>query len=200
MKRKFIVLTALLASLTQSGWAAIILEVSPAAQTKALGSQATVSIKSSGGYVGDFDLDISWNPTIVSLFDIDYGTQLGLSIQNPFGFAPGTVNASEISLETPADLIALQPGQTATLLTLIFNTLSVGTTPVNIGAVAIGDELGLAHDPVTLIAGSITVVEGNGGPKEVVPEPSTFLMACLGGGLLAFRLRKTKAHRRELDN
>lgn len=192
MKHKIILLLALLASLTQSGWAAVIIEASPAAQVKVLGNQATVDIVASGGYVGDFDLDISWNPAIVSLFSISYGTQLGLSIQNPFALGVGTVNASEISLEIAADLIALQPGQTATLLTLVYNTIAVGTSPVNIAYNAIGDEYGLAHNPVTLNPGSITVRQG--GPAEI-PEPATTLMVGLGVGVLALGRRKSKLSR-----
>jgi hypothetical protein len=192
MKHRIILLLALLASLTQSGWAAVIIEASPAAQVKVLGNQATVDIVASGGYVGAFDLDISWNSGIVSLFSISYGTQLGLSIQNPFAYGAGTVNASEFSLETPADLVALQPGQTATLLTLVFDTIAVGTSPVNISYNAIGDEYGIAHNPVTLNPGSITVRKG--GPAEV-PEPASTVMVGLGGGLLALGLRKSKLRR-----
>jgi hypothetical protein len=101
----------------------------------------------------------------------------------------GTVNASEISLETPLDLIALQPGQTATLLTLVFDTIALGTSPVNIGLVAIGDENGLPHGVVTLTPGSITVIEPNG----VIPEPSSLLLFGSVGGLLLWRLKRARA-------
>lgn len=190
MKQR-ILLVAAAAMLAQAVTAATI-AVSPAAQVKVLGAQATIEIKSSGGYVGDFDLDISWNPGIVSLFDIDYGTQLGFSIQNPFAFGAGTVNASEISLELPADLMALQPGQTATLLTLVFDTIATGTSPVNISVTAVGDENGLPHDPLNLANGSITVRDP-GGPGQEIPEPTSALLAGFGVVLLAMGLKRSRS-------
>jgi hypothetical protein len=192
MKKKLILLATLFVAFSPAVLADVFLIVDPAAQTKLLGQQATVAIKSSGGFVGDFDLNISWDPSIVSLFDIDYGTQLGGpadSLQNPFTSGVGTVNGSEISLLTPADLMALQPGQTATLLTLVFDTLALGTSPVNIGVTAIGDELGLPHGLVTTTPGSITVVQVNG----VIPEPSSMLLLGTVGGLVLWRLRKSRA-------
>lgn len=189
MKQR-ILLIAATAVLAQAAVAAT-LTVSPAAQVKVLGAQATIEINASGGYVGDFDLDISWNPGIVSLFDIDYGTQLGFSIQNPFAIGAGTVNASEISLESPADLMALQPGQTATLLTLVFNTIATGTSPVNISVSAVGDENGLPHQVLDLANGSITVRDP-GGPGQEIPEPTSALLAGFGVVLLGIGLKRSK--------
>jgi hypothetical protein len=190
VKHRLILLATVFLAFAPAGYADVLLDVDPVAQIKSLGQQATVSIKSSGGFVGDFDLNISWDPGIVSLFDIDYGTQLGGpadSIQNPFVAGAGTVNASEISLLSAVDLMALQPGQTATLLTLVFDTIALGTSPVNIGVVAIGDESGIPHNLVTTTPGSITVVD------TVIPEPSSLLLLSTAGGLLIWRLRKARA-------
>jgi hypothetical protein len=186
MIRTAVFLVTLLLSCATAARADVILSVDPLAQTKILGQQATVTIDSSGGFVGDFDLTISWDPAIVSLFDIDYGTQLGGpadSLQNPFTFGAGTVNASEISLLVVADLMALQPGPAATLLTLVFDTIALGTSPVNIAVTAIGDEVGLAHNVVTLEPGSITVIDG----QVPIPEPGSMLLLASGLGWLAKR-------------
>jgi hypothetical protein len=192
MRTKTIILAGLLFAFTPAMFADL-LSVSPATQTVNLGNTATVTIDYSGGYVGDYDLDISWNATILSLASISYGSQLGggspNSIQNFPVAGAGTVNASEISLLTPAGLIALQPGQTASLLSLVFNTLSVGTSAVDISFNAIGDELGNALAP-PLQQGSITVVQG--GPN-VIPEPSTIMLLTTAAGLIALRLRKRRA-------
>jgi hypothetical protein len=192
MTRKVVILaTVLLAFASAASASSIVLTGNPAAQIKTLGQQATVTIDSSTGFVGDFDLNISWDSAIVSLFDIDYGTQLGgpgNSLQNPFVFGGGTVNASEISLLSAAALMALQPGQTATLLTLVFNTLAVGTTAVNIAVVALGDEIGLPHDQLAVVPASITVIDGGPAP---VPEPGSMMLLVTGLGWLARRRVKT---------
>jgi hypothetical protein len=70
-------------------------------------------------------------------------------------------------------------------LTLVFNTLAVGTSPVNIEVIAIGDESGMAHADVELNPGSITVIDGQ------VPEPSTALLL-ITGALFASRFRGSK--------
>jgi hypothetical protein len=192
MKRTSLVLAALLLTFASSARADAILTVDPLGQIRTLGQQAVVDIESSGGYVGDFDLTISWDPSIVSLAVIAYGSQLGggspNSIQNAPTIGAANVNLSEISLLTPAALTALQPGPAATLFTLVFNTLAVGTSPVNIALIALGDEFGIAHDLVTLQPGSITVVQDNG---QVIPEPGTAVLL-LTGALFASRFRRSR--------
>jgi hypothetical protein len=187
VKRRLILLSTILVLAGASPALAGVITVVPASQTKVLGNQATVDIVSSGEFVGDFDLNISWNPAIVSLFDIDYGTQLGFSIQNPFAFGAGTVNASEISLEAPLDLMALQPGTTAVLLTLVFDTIALGVSPVTIGVNAIGDENGLGWSSIVSNGGEIKVVATS------APEPSTLLLLASGLGLLLRRHRRVSS-------
>jgi hypothetical protein len=88
---------------------------------------------------------------------------------------------------SPAALIALQPGQTATLLTLVFNTVGLGTSPVNIGVVAIGDENGIPHGSVTTAPGSVTVIGG-----VIIPEPSSMALVAAAVGLLIWRRRRSR--------
>lgn len=192
MKRKLSIISSILLTLALPALADT-LSVSPVGQTKILGNQATVTINAAGGYVGDFDLDIGWNNTILSLFSISYGTQLGGpldSIQNPTAGGPGTVNASEISLLLPADLMLLQPGQTATLLTLVFNTIGLGTSAVDINVVTFGDENGLTPTSgVQTQNGSITVIAPNGD----VPEPYSVALLATVAGLLVRRFQRRAA-------
>ncbi|MGE3535955.1 MAG: PEP-CTERM sorting domain-containing protein [Candidatus Tectimicrobiota bacterium] len=191
MKRLFMLLVPGLLLAFASSVCATTLMVDPLAQTKLLGQQATVTIESSNSYIGDFDLNIMWDTTILALSAITYGTHLGGglpdSLQNSFVFGGGTVNASEISLLSATDLIALQPSQTATLLSLVFDTIALGTSPVIIGVIQIGDENGELVIP-DLHHGSITVIQRG---TTDVPEPSSIVLLASGIGLLVWRLRRT---------
>jgi hypothetical protein len=189
MKRKLLILSVVLLALAPAAFADVILSVDPSAQTKLLGQVVTVTIKSSGGYVGGFDLNISWDSTILFFNSINYGTQLGGGVQNTF-FGPATVNATEISLLTPAELIALQPGPGATLLTLVFSTIALGTSDVQISYNAIGDENGLSHNVVDLNDGEITVIQG-----IPVPEPGSTTLLPVVAGLAALWLHISRVCR-----
>jgi len=174
-----------------------VIAVAPANQSVLLGNQATVDISYSGAFIGDFDIDISWNTAIIDLASLSFGTQLGGPADSIQSSSPGlgTVNAFEISLLTDIpSLMALQPGQTATLLTLVFDTLSVGASPVSIIVNALGDENGNADTNLIVSNGQITVFQRNG----VIPEPSSLLLMGAGVAWLAWRGRRVRAYHRSL--
>ena len=175
-----ILLSVLLAA---AGANAATISVTPAVQTVSLGDQATVFIDFRGGFVGNFDLDVSWNPAFMSLDALVFGTQLGGPLDSIQGTAPGagTVSAFEISLLDVAIRMALQPGQNATLLTLTFNTLTFGPIPVTLAVEALGDENGLPHGTLDVSDGLIHVLHGD----TFIPEPATLFMVLPAMGWLA---------------
>jgi len=67
----------------------------------------------------------------------------------------GAGNLFEVSLESIADLVALQPTGFA-LATLTFDALAAGDSPVSLSVNAVSDATGAAL-PLTVESGSVTV-------------------------------------------
>ncbi len=174
---------------------AISITFDPAAQDVFLGNQAMVDLVISDlGFemapsLGEFDLTIGFDPTIIALNSFSFGDQLDIlglgSVQfSLLDNAGGTLDLYELSLDLPEDLDLFQ-ADSFVLASLTFDTLALGTSPLNIlppiGAAepVFGDALG---EPlaVALNDGSITVIPRDG--TEPVPEPGTILL--LGSGLL----------------
>ncbi len=171
---------------SQSAFAVVILNFTPTAQTVLLSGQASVDITASNlqnEYIGAFDFDVNWDNSILSLASVSFGSALGgglLSFQNE-----STNNGLGISTLAEAsflsDLTSLQTGTTDIILaTLVFDTLSVGQSILNLtgnipGGGFLGDENGflLATNANT---GSINVV------ATQVPVPETLFL--MGAGLL----------------
>jgi hypothetical protein len=158
---------------------AYTLTFNPNSQNVALGGKASVEIGISGVMpdgLGNYDFDVLFDPTILA-FDqaID---QSGLGSAIGLGASPGAdrVTLSDFSLEDPDVLLALQ-GDSFPLLTLVFNTLAVGSSSLDFDLVTLGDVNGAS---VTLAAtgpGRISV-----DPAQI-PEPGS--LALLLGGLLS---------------
>lgn len=171
---------------------AMTIGFNPVTQNVTLGNPAVVDlfISGLGNYqspsLGVFDLDIGYNPAVLSLSgyvlgpylgNISLGEALDLSLGET---ASGSVNIAELSLLSSSELDAIQPGSII-LASLTFNTLFLGTSPLGLTVNALGDANG---DPVlaNIQNGSISV------SSTSVPEPCTFLLVCSGlAGIAYFR-------------
>lgn len=135
----------------------------------------------SGSQIGDYDLDVSFNPSILSPTNVLFGPYLGAPSDsiNGFSFTPGVVDLFEVSFLDPATLAALQP-DSFTLATLVFSPLQLGTSPLTFSQLIAGDADG---NPLSVQAGT--------GSATVTPEPGSLLL--LGSGLLAAVIRRRRA-------
>jgi hypothetical protein len=194
--KKLIWLSMLMGSLGITGTTpalAISLNFVPTSQTVGVGQPVTVDILISGlgagspPSVGTFDLDISFDPAILTPTGVTFGSFLG----NPgdpaetitdFNFLPGIVDLAELSFLSPAELDGLQPASFS-LATLSFDTLAKGTSPLTFSQIIVDDAFGgkLTVDPV--------------GGRITVPEPSTLLLLGLGiAAAIASRRRSLAEH------
>ena len=89
-----------------------------------------------------------------------------------------------MSLLSPADLVALQPGSLLLLSTLSFSTLSLGTSPLTFSGVILGNEFGMNIPNFSVQSGSISVI------AQQVTEPGTLLLLVTGLGLAAIALQR----------
>ena len=197
MKKVWAVLSGLV--LLGSGWLggaseawAVSLDFVPATQTVMLGDSVMVDLVISGlgngvdPSVGDFDLDVTYDSSILTATGVTFGPFLGDGIdsfQDSDVLTPGLIDLAELSLLFD---LSGQPGS-FTLATLSFNTVGVGTSALILTQVIVEDAFAQDLSP-TVGTGSITVETG--GPTNPIPEPGTILLFGSGlAGLLGWRMR-----------
>lgn len=169
---------------------AVELIFSPGAQVVSLGDPVSVDLLVSGlgdgvpPSLGGFDVDISFDPSILVLTGASLIAPLGGSAQFEFNVqvtASGVVvNLFALSFLSPEDLDALQPGE-FTLATLTFGTLASGTSSLVIENAILSDAAGGALPIDSAPNGSVTV-----------PEPATSIGVALG--LAALGLLRRRLH------
>ena len=146
----------------------ITIDIVPPAQDVVLGDPVEVDLIISGlgdgldPSLGTFDLDLTFDPAILSFQTATFGDQLNvIGLGSITQVAPGVMNVNlfELSLDPPVDLDILQQGN-FTLATLSFATEDVGSSSLDLFINDLGDALG---DP---LSASVT-----SGLVTVEPEP-----------------------------
>jgi hypothetical protein len=173
----------------------ISLSVEPNSQVIGVGEVFDVGIRISGlgsssaPSLGAFDLDLSFDNSILSFNSVAFGDpilgdQLDLfagSISGFDGSAPGLVDFFELSLDSAADLDSLQ-ADSFTLATLTFTGTGLGTSA-----------LLLSLDPPNALSdsvGSPLSATLENGQASVVPVPSSILLGTVGLGLVGWMRRR----------
>jgi hypothetical protein len=130
--------------------------------------------------LGAFDVEITFDESILAFNSEIFGTLLGSSIQSVGTFTPGSIGLSEVSLESVLTLDGLQP-DSFLLSTLTFDSIGWGTSVLGFGSVNIGDAMGGTLPNHILESASVTVV----------PLPaSIWLFASAFASLLTYARRK----------
>jgi hypothetical protein len=180
--------------LVTMGWftsaQAAYIQVSPSTQNINLGNTFSVDLlfdaQGNNLGLGAFDINIGYDSSILSFTSLTFGTGLDIfglgDIQSTIS-SVGSVNLSETSLDSVADVLSYQPNSFK-LATLTFSTLSTGINHWAVSINAIGDANGNGLY-VPVLPSTLNVV--------AVPETDTYSMMVIGLGILGFMPRRRKA-------
>ena len=197
--------------------AAPILELVPDASTVDVGGDVSVDVRISdlaGGIVSAYSLFVAFDPSVLAVTDVRFGTGLGDGATGLFcdpvffpcalqastlpsdpGGTSGLAAFSELSFLFDSELEILQGGSALTLATLSFSALAAGASALSFAdfsplpglTVPAGDVKGFFGqliDPLTLQGAQIGVTAA----ATAVDEPSTLSLLLLG--LLAASVRR----------
>jgi hypothetical protein len=173
---------------------AMTLEVYPAYQSVALGTNAQVDVwlRSPGGkLLSTYDISLAFDPSILAYSTTTFSSALGDPSDpfSTFSTLPGTGSIEITAFPLIFDSLLQNGTDDLLLFSLNFSTLTVGTSALNFltDPLYLGDENG-GPLQASLAPGSIDVTQST----TPVPEPGTMLL--LGTGLLfgvIFMKRKT---------
>jgi hypothetical protein len=201
MIKKLLLISAMLAgSGLVTANATPVLSFTPSSQSVTLGSQASVDVVLSGleevglnEILSAYDVSFTYDDSILGYAGGTFYDLVGIS---PAAIiSGGVISWNSTSFASDASLQSSQ-GDSLTLATVVFNTLSPGTSALSFSLD--GHDLSGLTDPSTgfpealahdISSGSITVTSQNGS----VPEPPTMMLMGLGALVMAgVKRRKTR--------
>lgn len=194
-------LAACLLALGAGAAHAITVEVLPPTQAAGVGDVVEVHLAISGlgdliaPSLGVFDVDVGFDPTILSFTGATFGDPLlgdqldllGLGSVSTLTPGAGVVDLFELSLD-PADVLDTEQAGAFTLASLAFIAVGAGSTDLTVSVEALGDALGgpLATE---LSGGSVTVT---GIPPVAAPGSLVLVLVAVGLGGARFVLSRRR--------
>ncbi len=187
LRSLFAAIALLLSGLSHAATVSLI----PSAGSAVAGTQFTVDVVvaglSGGQAVGGFDLDVVFDPLVLSAASVSFGSALGLDGVDQFSsviISSGRIDFASVSLLLAAELQALQLGSFS-IAQFTFDALAPGVSAIQFDTLTapgllFSDALGNAL-PVTIgTEGSMTVTPTAG----TVPVPGSLPLVLLALGLL----------------
>jgi hypothetical protein len=174
-----VALIAFMACTASTSFAATI-GFAPSSLAVGVGDSFSVDIVVSGlagEIVSAYDLDITYDSSIILPTSVTFGSLLGdqsaFEVFNAFDMsASGVVDLAQLSLLSDTNLLALQGGDSFVLATLGFDATSLGTTNLDFVFDSINNITGLNAQTLNITAAS--------GSVAVVPEPTAATLFLLG--------------------
>lgn len=163
----------------------------PTSQNTNLGDQASVDVVLSqpgGMFVGAYDITVGYDATLLDLAGVDFGTGLGGLLDS---FQDSISSAASVAVAETSFLFDLSGAQSGiddfVLFTLVFDTLSLGTSALTLSNVIVGDNFGAALSFQTN-NGALTVLE----PVVPTPVPAPDMLFLLLAGCAALLRTRPK--------
>lgn len=156
---------------------AFMLSFNPVDQTVGLGNKAYVDVVVDDVLpdgLGNYDFDVLFDDSILAFDQAVDGMGLGFSMGLGASLGAGKITLSDFSLEMVQDLLAQQANR-FTLLTLVFDTLSVGGSELAFNQVNLANATGDTIEPEPFAPGSVTV------NTQQIPEPESLALLAMGG-------------------
>ncbi len=165
---------------------------SPASQTVAVGDSLAVDLVISdldGEIVSAYDLDVTYDASILSATNVTFGPFLGdeffFEVFNDFDLSgPGVVDLAQLSLLSDFELALMQP-DSFVLATLEFDAVGLGTSSLDFVFDAPNGIQGRDALPLDIAAQS--------GSASVVPEPGAALLFVVGGVVFGRAIKRARS-------
>lgn len=185
---------------------AMLVSLNPSAASVAVGGSVNVDVvisglSAAGEIVSAYDIDILFNPSVLTASGASYDGSPWNEPPEPSGFVsdtstPGQVYISLLSFLDDATLAGIQTSGSITLATLTFDGVADGSTTISFGASPVFQRNVIGRNAATLDAnfGSTCIAVGTGS-CNTVPEPSSYALVALAlvGMVPVLRRRSAQA-------